>query len=307
MKKSFSLLILCTFILCFSSIKAEANEESGTFILGMKFWYAGWDSSAIGDVKKDVYNGLDAGLKTALGDDTVTTQTGDNSAAFGNGWLTGPMIGYQTPGGKWSFSFAFMWWSNFAQKMETTYNSLVDPANPMPGLGNTNYTVPANIDIELKKREIDLAVSYSLTQYFKLFTGYKYSLIEVDVAGTIDIIHESNDLFDSQANVDVTVQLATHAFSIGGGYFYPILESLIISTQAGLLLGRGKSSSEDRVNLVESKSNWNTMFGFNTEINISKYFTRHFIFQIGFRYQPFHINGDWDHFFGGTMAVLTAF
>lgn len=309
MKRTFTLLIICTFILCFSSTKIEANEESGTFILGVKFWYAGWDSSAMGDVKQGVYNGLDSGMKTTFGGGTVTTQTGDNSAALGNGWLTGPMIGYQTPGGKWSFSFAFMWWSNFSQKMKTTYNTLVDPLDPFTtGLGDTNYTIPADIDIELKRKEIDFAVSYSLTQDFKLFAGYKYSKIKVNVSGSIDLIHESGiPEANSELTVDTISQQVAHYMSIGGGYFYPLLQSLIFGTQAGLLLGTGKSSSEDRVNIAQSESNWETLVGFNTEINISKFLTKHFVFQVGFRYQPTYNQDDWDHFFGGTMAVLTSF
>jgi len=137
------------FLLLFM-LTASTVTQAGTVMLGVKGWYAQWDSAFDKAIAESFVQGLN------------DANPGDNwssTAKPGSGFLAGPMLGYLTDDKDWSFSAAFMVLSSF--KTSTDWEESTTP------LAITTKT-------EMNRKDVDISISRVLNEYFKVYAGYKY-------------------------------------------------------------------------------------------------------------------------------------
>ena len=101
--KRWMIAAACLFLL--TAVITTDSKADGTWFAGVKYWDAEWDSGMLDWFVKDI------------GTSFIET-SGQFSAQRnpGDGYLAGPLLGYQTANGKWSFSAAPMVFSSFTQK-----------------------------------------------------------------------------------------------------------------------------------------------------------------------------------------------
>ena len=80
-------------------------------------------------------------------------------------------MSYQSDDGKWSASFAPMVLSSFSQ----------DWKGKAPGMDMES-------DVDLKRTDIDIALSYSINRFVRMFWGYKYQDMEIDFKLSYDTL-----------------------------------------------------------------------------------------------------------------------
>ena len=159
MKKINVLFLTVSLIIIFN----PSISTAGSYMLGMKGWYAFWDGSpdAIsGIVDDDLDNGVEASLDPSF-TGTVNSES-SSSKSTGKGYLAGPMLAYQTDDRIWSFSLAFMYLSDFTYDTTSSGIFTIGPPENLNGINTLNYT------IELKRREIDVAISRSISSRMKM-------------------------------------------------------------------------------------------------------------------------------------------
>jgi hypothetical protein len=128
MKRIFFCIVFIPLIIVFNTTSLRA----GTVLIGVKFWYAFWDSSTAKCFEEAIAR------KTAAYDPEVEAQTG-------KGYLAGPVLGYQTDNRLWSFSIALMLLNSFSEEIKYFHN--------IP----SRTEIPC--DVELDRREVDTAIS----------------------------------------------------------------------------------------------------------------------------------------------------
>ena len=94
----------------------------------------------------------------------------------GEGYLAGPMVGYQTDDGNWSYSFAPMVFSDFTQDWS----------------GNSGPMI-LNTTVELERHDFDFAASRKINNNFKYYIGYKYQDMSMDFRQSFSAGIPSND------------------------------------------------------------------------------------------------------------------
>jgi len=210
------------------------NLSAGTLLLGGKLWVAQWDPF-VAQIWEWMYEDSGSG--------TVDIEKG-------RGFLIGPMIGYQGDS-PFSFSAALMY-GPFKQKTDIT------------DMGDTS-----SVDSELTRSDLDLAVSYALSDTFKLFAGYKFQKYSVTMEtewGTIEI--------------DGTV----HMPGGGASLAFPLSDTLLLGLQTGGFYVI-PSFEESGYREYDMKNT----FGFNAEANISYLLSPEWILQGGYRFQRFNV------------------
>jgi hypothetical protein len=249
-------------ILVFVLALPLANAEAGTFLVGAKYWDASWDSAVLDWFEKDIGVGF-----KALGV-TLNSDVGQ-----GTGYLAGPVLGYQTDDGAWSFSFAPMVISHFSQDWHGT-------------AGTMNLTT----NIDTTRRDYDLAATYSLTQYkdklsfleyCRIYVGYKYQTVGYDLALAYNT-EMGNVKYDYK--LDAKVNMPT----VGAGMVYPIFEKLVVGLQGGIGLALIDLEMKDpEGNTFDIDPTYS--FSYNAEGSLNFLPINNLIMQLGYRYQVWYL------------------
>jgi hypothetical protein len=256
-------------------------SEAGTYFLGVKGWYATWDSGILDWLEEDI--------ATTFAQNRLDFEADRDP---GDGYLVGPLLGYQTDDGKWSYSLAVMVFSDFEQDW-----------------GGNAGTMILTGDAELERHDIDFAVNYTLSKYFKLYGGYKYQDSELDFTlSFMSTMGMQTDVFK--------VDFKAHIPTFGIAAVYPLHQTVVIGGQAGLLYAimdmKIKNPDGDTDDIWPQPG-----LGFNTEANITYMPWRHLIMQLGFRYQVFTIEArgpgreeivkSYDITYGPTFSLVLTF
>jgi len=246
MKKKIWMLAVvfaCSMIFCPIAFGA------GSWMVGLKGWYASWDSAVLDWFEQD----LAAGFR----ENGINLQADSDP---GEGYLIGPVVSYQKEGSKWSFSAAFMGISDFSQ----------DWNGSAPGMN-----IDSNLDLE--RYDFDFAANYTVHQYVKVFFGLKYQKTEMDFTLRYDTLMGPR-VFDYKLEAD------TYMPTAGVGLAYPINEKFALGLQLGVLYTDIDLEITDEEGVtfdIWPKSTW----GFNGEITLNYQPTNHWILQLGYRYQ----------------------
>jgi hypothetical protein len=255
---------------------------AGTYFLGVKGWYTTWDSGILDWLEED-----------------IATTFAENRLEFeadrdpGDGHLIGPLLGYQTDDGKWSYSLAVMVFSDFEQDW-----------------GGNAGTMILTGDAELERHDIDFAVNYTLSQYFKIYWGYKYQDSELDFALTF------TPAMGMEQTDDFKVDFEAHIPTIGLAAVYPLHDTVVIGGQLGLLYAIMDMKIKNPDGATDDI--WpHPGLGFNTEVNITYMPWQNWIFQLGYRYQVFTIEArgpgreeiveSYDITYGPTLSFVVTF
>jgi hypothetical protein len=286
MKKACVVMGILIFVLAFPL----GNSNAGTFIVGAKSWYTYWDSAVLDWFEKDIGAGFKATGVTLKSD----VKTGD-------GFLAGPVFGYQTDDGTWAFSLAVMAFSHFSQDWHGTAG-----------------TMNLNTNIDTTRRDYDLAVTYSLArhkdtlsflEYCRVFAGYKYQTVDYDLRlqyNTAMGVRTYNYKLDAEV----------HMPTVGVGITYPIFDKLVLGLQGGVGLAL--------IDLVMKDPDGNSFdiapeysLSFNAEANVNVLPIKNLIVQLGFRYQEWYLKARspqrWeqtesrDVTYGPTLTIVYTF
>lgn len=277
MKKALAFCCLVAVVLTVQPLPSEA----GTWLVGAKGWYTSWDSGILDWLEKDI----------ALSFQQNRVQFAASKDP-GSGFLAGPLLGYQADDGKWSLSVAPMVFSSFTQDWSGTAAGMT--------LGGT---------ADLKRRDYDLAVNYSLSKYFSMFAGYKYQDVSLDFRLTFStVMGTQTDTFDVKAK--------SHIPSFGVGAVYPLHEKVVVGGQAGILYPM-MSLTVKNANGTTDDILPHAELGFNTEGNLTWQPRERLILQAGYRYQMYGfrargpgrtvISESRDITHGPTLSVVYAF
>jgi hypothetical protein len=255
--------------------------EAGTYFLGVKGWYTTWDSGILDWLEEDI--------ATTFADNRLDFEADRDP---GDGHLVGPLLGYQTDDGKWSYSLAVMVFSDFEQDW-----------------GGNAGAMMLTGDAALDRHDIDFAVNYTLSKYLKVYGGYKYQDSELDFTLSFDtIMGRQTDVFK--------VDFEAHIPTVGLGAVYPLHETVVIGGQAGLLYAimdmKIKNPDGDTDNIWPHPG-----LGFNTEANITYMPWKHLLLQLGYRYQVFTVEArgpgredivkSYDITYGPTFSLVFTF
>lgn len=295
MKKAYVFLCLLAVLLALHPAKAKA----GTYFVGLKSWYeTTWDSALLDIYDQNINDDL-----PSIGFYDVESDT-----YVGTGYLAGPLFGYQTNDKLWSFSFAPMVVSDFSQEIRgaALYDIDIGSIFGFPGL-YMPVTASTKTVVDVTRRDYDLAVSYSLSQfkenysffkYCKAYLGLKYQEIDYDFHLTTKVGNLS-PLTDT-VSFDYQVYVPT----LGGGFVYPFTEEIVGGIQVGLGMAHFEGIDVDD----------SIAYTFEASINISP--AESVIVQIGYRYQQFsydlHTNDGRnfsavDKTRGPTLSLVNAF
>lgn len=252
-------IFMLTMLLMFSVATAA---RAGTWMLGLKGWYTAWDSSVIGWYEKNTEalfatNGVPIDVKKETG----------------TGYLAGPVLGFQTDDGQWSFSLAAMVFSQFNQSVDIDGGDME----------------VFETDVQLERQDFDVVATYSLFEYgdsfflFKyqnLFFGCKYQLADMD----LDIT------FDTLGSVKVApheIKQAVLMPTIGTGFSFPLWRKTAAGLQLGLLyvIPDVEFKNDDGTHNIWTEPS----FGFNGEITFSYLPFNSLVLQLGYRYQAFSL------------------
>lgn len=291
MKRTIRIVCMLLFVMSLVVMVYPTGGHAGTFMIGAKSWFAVWDSAiaqelidlASPEIEQDL---IDEGFAT-------TSAEVDATPKQGYGFIAGPLLGYQSDDGLWSFSGAIMLINSFEQEADGTAN-----------LDGTEYD--GKYELELNRSEIDLAVTRSLGTNFKVFAGYKHLTLENKFSGELEGTAYGGDVY----KVDITIQIPT----IGVGYVYPFTDKLIFGLQLGVLYAMTDVEYKDYLNNGETGDvDVKNSLGYTGEVNLSFLASEQFLLQAGYRYQAIKFTTDssedadidaWDQFHGVTISAV---
>lgn len=276
MKRAFIILLITI-----SMSLSAANAAAGTYFLGTKGWVAVWDSGILDWLEKDLAESFS----------TIGTFSADRDP--GDGYLAGPLLGYQTDDRKWSFSFAPMIFSSFSQDWD--------------GMAGT---MDLDGSIALDRKDYDFAANYALSDKYKLFAGLKYQDMDMDFTITYDTV--SSGTVTNTYKVDADAIIPT----IGAGIVHPLSTKVVASGQLGLLYSFTELKVSNQMGLTEDI--WpRPGLGFNAEGNLTWQAANSLLLQLGYRYQVFTIEArgpgrtditkSYDITYGGTLSAVFTF
>jgi len=262
--------------------------HAGTFMIGAKSWFAVWDSA----IDQELIDLASQEVEQDLIDDGYATAIVDANPEKGYGFVAGPLLGYQSDDGLWSFSGAIMILNSFSQ--ETDGTATID---------GTEYD--GEYELELNRSEIDLAFTRAISNNIKVFAGYKHLTLENKFSGEIKGIGYGGDIY----KVDITLQIPT----IGVGYVYPFTDKLIFGLQLGVLYAMPDVEYKDYMVDESGDVDVKNSLGYTGEVNLSFLASEQFLLQAGYRYQAIKFTTDssedanidaWDQFHGVTISAV---
>lgn len=244
----------------------RAIEGVGTFSVGIKFWGALWDSPYTRIIAREIEraeNIINLSNFSPLADNTVWRYR--TTYKTGIGYLAGPLVSYQIPNKKVTFSAAVMWLNYFTASYRE--QAVIDTR-----LAYARYFFPLkmNTNIKLKRNEIDSAVSFAVHDYVKLYVGYKYQ-----DSSARNIVNLIAAYYTSR--YDITVHLPTAGIALS----YPATDRLVLSLQLGALYSF-PSIKEPYFRTVDKIY---SQPGFNSEAAMTIMPVEHFVIQLGYRAQ----------------------
>ncbi len=250
MKRIILFIILVVGVLYFLPLNAVA----GTYLLGVKYWHADWDSAILDWFEEDISRSFEENRLP------LTADSGP-----GKGYLYGPLIGYQTDNEKWTFSFAPMIFSSFDQNWTGSAGSM--------DLDGT---------VNLERKDYDFMIGYNLSKYFKAYLGYKYQEMEMD----FELSYFS--MTTGKTTFNYHIESKVHMPSAGLGGFYPLHEKLVAGLQMGLLYAIPELKIKENSSGTENIKPWPNP-GFNVEASFTYQPSINFVVQAGYRYQVFEL------------------
>lgn len=283
-------ILIVSVVFAFALALSPGPSAAGTFMVGGKYWYAEWDSAILDWFEKDIGVGFkEMGM------------TLDSDIDRGSGYLTGPLLGYQTDDGTWAVSLAVMAFSDFSQ----------DWTGNVGGMS-------LETDVETDRKDFDFAVSYSLSKYqdkfalfkyLKLFAGYKYQIVNYDLDLSYTTLMGQRQ-FNYELNADV------HMPTVGVGFVYPIFEKLVMGLQAGVGLALTELEMEEPEGETFDISP-DASITYNGEFTLTFLPINDLLIQLGFRAQVWYLkarNPGWweeteseDITWGPTISAVYAF
>lgn len=297
----------------------SGGAYAGTLMVGLKGWYAFWNG-APNRFSEIVDDAVDEGIEAVLAAppyNSVTVNSDTNSSKeVGTGFLAGPVVAYQTDDRMWAFSLAFMYFSVF------TYETVSMGSLTAPDLAIANGVNDLDYSIELRRREIDVAVSRSIFPWMKIYGGYKYQRLEnkIDVSG--NLLGSPVGPVIGTVDSDVETTIYSHTPTAGLGFVVPFSEKSFFGLQTGVIYIMPEFESKATNNLTgavdRESSSFKNKLGVNLEASISYLARDKILFQIGYRYQGVKLQrsddggqsgdpGVWDSFHGVTFSALLLF
>ena len=137
-------------------------------------------------------------------------------------------------------------------------------------------------DLELTRKETDIAVARSLTENWKFFVGYKRQAWESKFKA--DVQGESFDVYDINLDMDVP--------TVGVGYTAPLSESLALGIQAGVLYVMPDFEVKDYFFDETFGVDMANTLGFNGEVMLTWLVSESVALQGGYRYQYMKLEFD---------------
>ncbi len=268
-------LILLTLFSSVFTISLYAAD----YIIGAKVWYIYWNPY-LKDMAK------------------LAKEEGWQDIDGGSGMMYGPSAAVMITD-RLSISVSYLYGMlNAHYESEFTYN-------------NRDYDYSGKA--ETRRHDLDCALSYVLTGSFKVFAGFKYQPLTMDV-------EKNGAQWDSAPNSgrfvksDLTIEQKSYAPGIGVGYSYSISNFLVFTANVSCIYFLGTTEIEqtsiwyevgtwDVVNgplIMEAEadvSGW----GINIEPGFVLIAGENIFVQIGFRYQQVWIDAD----VGGTTGEIT--
>ncbi|MCK4838587.1 MAG: hypothetical protein KAS94_07260 [Desulfobulbaceae bacterium] len=235
---------------CLGLLVNPSGAKAGTYFTGAKGWYASWDSGILNWFEEDLAHSFLANRLTLTADSDP-----------GDGYLLGPLFGYMTDDGKWSFSFAPMIISDFSQDWHGM-------AGPMA----------LNTTVDLTRHDFDFAASMKLSDNYKMFFGYKYQDMKMD-------FNLSYEVMSDPQNFLYCIESQVHIPTVGISGVYQFGSSLVAGGQVGLLY-TFPSLEITSAGVTEDIRPWNS-FGFNLEASLTYRPATDVLLQVGYRYQVF--------------------
>jgi hypothetical protein len=289
----------------------SGGAYAGTLMVGLKGWYAFWNG-APNRFSEIVDDAVDEGIEQGL---PGTVSTTASSKETGKGFLAGPVVAYQTDDRIWAFSLAFMYLSMF--NYDTSANGTVVGVG-WDGRNEINYNV------ELQRKEIDIAISRSVSTWMKVYAGYKYQRLEnkIGISGSIIRTNPLPEMFIAPINSDVEITIYSHTPTAGLGFVVPFSEKSFFGLQTGVIYMMPEFESKATNNLTgaveKESSSFKNKLGVNIEASVSFLAQEKILFQIGYRYQGVKLQrsddggqsgdpGVWDSFHGITFSALLLF
>lgn len=263
LKRSIPVIVIAVFLLAL----APAPLMAGTLMLGAKAWFAVWGSE-FGQTAADQAN---LTLDEIYQDETTRPSQTTANAENGKGYLAGPLVSYQTDDRLWTVSLAFMWFSSFSQDIKANLHDI-----PL------DVDVPFKYDLELTRKETDIAVARSLTENWKVFAGYKRQAWESKFKAEIE--GESYAVYDINLDMDVP--------TAGVGYTAPLTESLALGIQLGVLYVMPDFQVKDYFYDETINLDMKNTLGFNGEITLTWLVSESVALQGGYRYQYMKLEFD---------------
>jgi len=253
-------IITGLFVMLFLALFSYA--QAGSLMVGVKTWAALWDSGTLNQYEK-VFE------KTP---DVTEVSITKNP---GYGFLAGPAAGYTTDDGKWSFGAAFLALGRFRQTMITR------------DLNNGTDYEASSFDVRYKRMDFDASVNYIVTNWFKVFAGYKFQKYKTEA----DFVFSNGTArFEGTVEYDALV----HMPAAGVGLSWPVNERLALGLQMGAMYvipayvdftskSGGATDMDERLYTRNS-------FGFNGEAAATFMVSGGVIAQLGYRVQIFEFN-----------------
>jgi len=292
MKRIIRIVCVLLFVMYFVVMAYPTGGHAGTFMIGAKSWFAVWDSA----IDQELANLASEEIEASLLLDTGDPHKIETDVKQGYGFIAGPLLGYQSDDGLWSFSGAIMILNSFTQETDGTVTNL-----------NTSTEYNGKYELELNRSEIDLAVTRALGSNFKVFAGYKHLTLENKFSGKIEgIPGYDSDIY----KVDITIQIPT----IGVGYVYPFTDKVIFGLQLGILYAMPDVEYKDYLYGESGDVDVENTLGYTGEVNLSFLASEQFLLQAGYRYQAIKFTTDssedadidaWDQFHGVSRSLFT--
>ena len=295
MKKAYTVFWVFFLLLAILCTKTEA----GTFTIGAKYWYeTTWDSGYLGIFVPMYTDNL-------RNSQDFTFENIEYEALVGSGYLAGPLLGYQTDNGRWSFSIAAMVLSHFSQSVQGTSQVPVDISSICEDCPLViPFETHERLTVDVTRRDYDFAASYSFSQsdsfleYCKVFLGFKYQQVEYGLTSNLRI-------WDITSTETYTSDYDVYMPTLGIGIVYPFSENIAAGIQGGI-----GGAFFDGLNIDDSLT-------YNFEANVSIKPTDNIIIQLGYRYQEFPFDfhdpefgktyESKDKTYGPTLTITYAF
>lgn len=303
--------------------------HSMTLSAGANVWYAWWQPM-FGERMLNIQRHID--------ETDYVFKDFDNNISMLPQFMYGPMVSLKFASGL-SFSTVFMYGPHYHSSSISEYTNISDkwipPLDSYYRLGTS---------LKIKKFDLDSVLSYDLSQYVKLFIGFKWQGYDYD--GMRNQMQNSNTWGITLFTGDMSLMSRSYGSGIGVGFQFNVIGNLYsIFNISGLYLrttitGRGTQLTVGYNYVIKDSETMKfNVYGLNLNYSLAYYLENLGItLSLGFRYQllvyfvddtdvtlnsnmgfsgktPFYVerglrndyNKAMDHFYGITIAAIYSF